>query len=276
MTNLKPSFPSDPDVLAVFQKELARVAAMPGFPLASPSLRPRIIGFYQGFSRLPRKARRALQRQWRRSLGSIALLCALGQLPALAATINVDGVNCDLIDAITAANNDGFAGGCAAGSGADTIVLPPNSIHTLTEVNNTPGEPNGLPTITSTITIEGNGSTITRDPGAPEFRILEVRSGGNLTLQQTTVSGGRTIQFQDGGGMANDGVLSLVNSNVINNYSPRGGGGLHNDFSATLSLTNSTVSGNLSADGGGIFNRNNLTVTNSTVSGNSTTQDGVA
>ena len=75
--------------------------------------------------------------------------------------------------------------------------------------------------------------------------------------------------------MANDGVLSLVNSNVINNYSPRGGGGLHNDFGATLRLTNSTVSGNLAAFyGGGIRNRGNLTVTNSTVSGNSATQDG--
>ena len=274
MSDLKPSFPSDPDVLAVFRQELARVAAVPGLA-AAPALWPRFAGYYHRLSRLPRRVRRTLQRQWRRSLGGLALLLALGQAPALAATINVGGA-CSLIDAITAANNGGSAGGCAPGdSGADTIVLPANSIHTLTAVNNTAdGSPNGLPPITSTITIAGNGSTITRDPAAPDFRILLVRSG-DLTLRETTVSGGRTIQFRDGGGVANDGVLSLVNSNVINNYSPDGGGGLHNNFGATLGLTNSTVSGNLAAfSGGGIRNRNILTVTNSTVSGNSATQDG--
>ena len=273
MSDLKPSFPSDPDVLAVFQKELARAALV----RSGPALWPRFAGYYHGLAPLPRRVRRALQRQWRRSLGGLALLLALGQAPALAATINVDGTSCTLIDAITAANNDAPAGGCAAGSGTDTIVLPANSIDTLTAVNNTAdGSPNGLPPITSTITIAGNGSTITRDPAAPDFRILLVRNnGGDLTLQETTVSGGRTIQFRDGGGVANDGVLSLVNSNVINNYSPRGGGGLHNDFGATLRLTNSTVSGNLAAFyGGGIRNRGNLTVTNSTVSGNSATEDG--
>lgn len=193
------------------------------------------------------------------------------------ATINVDGVNCDLIEAITSANTNGSVGGCAAGSGADTIVLPPNSIHTLTAVNNpADGSPNGLPPITSTITIAGNGSTITRDPSAPDFRILLVpNNGGDLTLRETTVSGGRTIQFQDGGGVANDGVLSLVNSNVINNYSARGGGGLHNNFFGTLRLTNSTISGNLAGvNGGGFNNTGALTLTNSTVSGNSATQDG--
>jgi len=265
MTDLKSSFPSDSDALAAFHDELARVP--------NPALWLRFAGYYQGLARLPRRLRRTLQR---RSLGGIALLCALGQAPALAATINVGGA-CTLIDAITAANDNRPVGGCTVGSGADTIVLPPNSIHTLTAVNNTAdGSPNGLPPITSTITIAGNGSTISRDPAAPDFRILLVRNnGGDLTLRETTVSGGRTIQFRAGGGVANDGVLSLVNSNVINNYSPDGGGGLHNNFGATLHLTNSTVSGNLAAfDGGGIRNRGNLTVTNSTVSGNSATEDG--
>jgi hypothetical protein len=133
----------------------------------------------------------------------------------LAATISIDGANCTLIDAITAANDDGFAGGCAAGSGADTIVLPPNSIQTLTEVNNSTFGPTGLPAITSVSTISGNGSTITRDPNAPEsFRILAVGNNGNLVLQDTTVSGGQAMEFQDGAGVLNDGTLTLVNSRV--------------------------------------------------------------
>ncbi len=40
---------------------------------------------------------------------------------------------------------------------------------------------NDLPAITSAITIESNGSTITRGPAVPDFRILAVGSSGNLT-----------------------------------------------------------------------------------------------
>ena len=114
MPNPNPSPHSDPEVLTRFQEELARAAALPGLASAGPALWPRFAGYYQGLARLPRKARRALQRRWRRSLGGLALLCALGQAPALAATINVGGA-CTLVDAITAANSDAPAGGCTAG-----------------------------------------------------------------------------------------------------------------------------------------------------------------
>ena len=125
--------PSDPQVLALFQDELARIAAISGLAAAGPDLLPRFAGCYQRLTRLPRRLRRQLQRRWRRSLAAIALLLALGQAPTLAATINVDGASCTLIDAITAANNDVATGGCAAGSGADTLVLSAGSTHTLIE-----------------------------------------------------------------------------------------------------------------------------------------------
>ena len=77
-----------------------------------------------------------------------------------------------------------------AGSGADTIVLQNSSVHTLTAVNNTYSGPTGMPVITTEITIEGNNSTIERDSSAPDFRIFAVRDTGDLTLQETMVSGG--------------------------------------------------------------------------------------
>ena len=52
-------------------------------------LLPRVLGYYTRLCALPRRTRRALMRQWRRSLSAIALLLALGQAPALAATIAV-------------------------------------------------------------------------------------------------------------------------------------------------------------------------------------------
>ncbi|MGQ0591408.1 MAG: hypothetical protein ACT4QB_01835 [Gammaproteobacteria bacterium] len=149
MPNPNASSPADPQVLTLFQEELAR-AALPGLAAPALALWPRFAAYYQGLARLPRRARRALQRRWRRSLGGLALLCALGQAPALAATINVGG-DCTLVDAITAANNDAPAGACAAGSGADTITLPSGSTQTLSAVNNNTDGPNGLPVITSAI-----------------------------------------------------------------------------------------------------------------------------
>jgi len=275
MTDLKSSFPSRSDVLAVFRQELARAAAVPGLA-AGPALLPRFAGYYQGLARLPRRGRRTLQRQWRRSLGGLALLLALGQAPALAATINVDGVNCTLIDAIRAANSNGFAGGCAPGSGADSIVLAANSVHTLTAVDNTTNGANGLAVVTSTITIEGNSGIITRDPSAAEFRILAVGSTGNLTVQETIISGGRATAFPfNGGGLLNYGTLTLVNSTVVGNTALRDGGGVFNYF-ATLRLIDSNVSGNRADDaGGGVFSRyDTLTLTNSTISGNSAARGG--
>lgn len=228
MTEQKPTPPSDPEILAAFREELARVSKSLDLLSAGPAVWPRFTGYYRGLARLPRRVRRALQRRWRRSLGSLALLCALGQAPALAATIDVDGVSCTLIEAITAANNDGFVSGCAPGSGADTIVLTPNKTHTLTQINNSTYRPTGLPVITSPITIVGNGSTITRDPLASEFfRILAVGSSGNLTLQETTVSGGRAmVSPENGGGIVNYGMLTLINSRVVGNLALRWGGGV--------------------------------------------------
>ena len=155
-------------------------------------LLPRFTAYYIQLRALPRRVRRALQRQWHLPLAGVALMLALGQSPALAATIPVGG-SCTLVDAITAANTDTATGGCLAGNGADTIVLPAGSTQTLTSVHNSTYGPTGLPVISSVITIEGQGSTITRASGAPEFRLLAVSSTGELTLQETTVSGGSVL-----------------------------------------------------------------------------------
>ena len=96
-------------------------------------LLPRFTAYYIQLRALPRRVRRALQRQWHLPLAGVALMLALGQSPALAATIPVGG-SCTLVDAITAANTDTATGGCPAGNGADTIVLPAGSTQTLTSV----------------------------------------------------------------------------------------------------------------------------------------------
>ncbi len=216
--------------------------------------------------------RRALQRRWRRSLAGFALLYALGHAPAApAARIDVGVGGCTLVDAITAANTDGMAGGCTAGNGPDTISLPAGSTQRLASVNNASYGDNGLPLVTSTIVIDGNGSTIERPLDASaEFRIVAIGSTGDLSLKESTITGGSTAG--DGGAIHNTGTLTLTNSTVLSNSAAGDGGGLFNRGMAAL--VNSTVAGNLAASGGATSNIGTLTLTNSTVSGNAAAVSG--
>lgn len=164
------------------------------------------------------------------ALAGLALTLMLTSAPAQAATIPVDNTTCTLVDAITAANTDTATGGCAAGSGVDTLELQGN----VTLVNAIGFA--GLPEIASVITINGNGFTIARAAGAPDFVIVYVDSSGNLTLNATTISGGR---LGSGGGIANFGTLTLNNSTLNDNTAPvdgasSNGGGLSNVGTATL------------------------------------------
>ncbi len=213
-------------------------------------LLPHFAMMYRQLRNLPRRVRKALQRQWGVSLAGVALLFALQPPMGWAANFTA-GTAAELVTAINTANST---------VEADTITLTADI--TLIAVDNAVfSHPNGLPVIRSAITIAGQGHTIYRDSGAPEFRLLAVSSTGDLTLQDTTVSGGRNS------GIFNNGRLTLTNSTVSGNSAAGTGGGIYNR--ASLTLTNSTVSGNSAGGGGGIYNRVSLTLTNSTVSGNS-------
>ncbi len=201
---------------------------------------------------------------------------------AQAATINVDGA-CSLVDAIRAANTDSATGGCSAGSGADTIKLESSTTYTLTAVNNTTDGDNGLPSISSEITINGNGSIISRDDeAAPAFRILHIAETGVLTLNEVTIQNGVQDSFSLdegwGGGILNKGTLTLNNSTVSGSRAYYEGGGIYNR--GTVTLNNSSVSNNYFVmnftAGGGISNRGTMTLNNSRVSGNTVYDEGVA
>jgi hypothetical protein len=115
-------------------------------------------------------------------LGAFQLAEAAPLLPTVP-NVLLNGVPCDLIDAINAANSDTASGTCPAGAGDDTITLLDDVILADPYDDGT----NGLPAITSTITIEGVGFTISRTLDAPEFRFFEVESGGVLTLNELTL-----------------------------------------------------------------------------------------
>lgn len=154
-------------------------------------------------------------------------------------TIAADG-QCSLREAIINANNDAAThSDCLPGSGDDTIILTTGATYTLALQDNTEYGFNGLPAITSQITIEGNGATITRSTTAPGFRLFFVASNGNLTLQNVTLSNGSarggtggTGGTSGGGGGAglggaiyNKGTLTVLNSTLSSNRASGGQGG---------------------------------------------------
>jgi hypothetical protein len=195
-----------------------------------------------------------------------------------AVEISADGV-CALREALINANNDAATYlDCPAGSGADTIELAANSIYTLTDA---PAEcmadgPNGLPSVTTAITLNGNGATIERRAvdGTPTFRLLHVAATGDLTVQNLTIRRGTTPAALDllfpsnaGGGLLSRGRLTLTRSTLSGNNAFIGGGLAA--VGSTVTCRASTISSNRASEGGGLAALNStVTVINSTVSSN--------
>jgi hypothetical protein len=197
------------------------------------------------------------------AVASILVMGAFGQL--WAATITVDTVNpnpvpdgwCSLIEAIENANDDAAVhADCPAGAGADVIELGLGLTYTLDAVHNTTDGPNGLPVISSGITINGSGSTVERDDLAANFRIFHIDTDGDLTLNDLTIRRGDADSF-DGGAVHNRGAV-VLNSCEVSDSSANRGGGLYNwanGGDATMTLRNSWITYNAASQGGGIYTR---------------------
>jgi hypothetical protein len=166
------------------------------------------------------------------------------------------------------------------GGGSNTIVLtaPAASHYVLTAVNNTKDGPTGLPMIKKDVTIVGNGDTVERSTaaGTAAFRLLDVVSGGSLTLQNLTLQNG--LEFGDGGAIYNQGTLVLSQVTVQNNTAdglPGAGGGIWSN--GALTVKNSTIDANVASNyfegpafGGGIYIAGGtVSITSSAFGGNS-------
>ncbi|MGH9276617.1 MAG: hypothetical protein ACRD12_00685 [Acidimicrobiales bacterium] len=143
-----------------------------------------------------------------------ALVAGLVAVSPADAAVNIN-VGCSvgaLKAAIVAAN----------GGGGGTLALAPGCTYTLTTVDNTGSAgPNGLPVLSSPITVVGNSATIERSAnlGTPEFRVLEVAASAALRADTLTIRNG----FLPGGK----------------------GGGIYNGTGAQSTLTRVTMTGNL-------------------------------
>ncbi|MCP3976145.1 MAG: hypothetical protein GY720_16815 [bacterium] len=150
---------------------------------------------------------------------------------------------------------------------------------------------NGLPAVTSTMVIEGDGHTVSRDDGAAAFRFFYLNDpSSDLTLKDTTFSNGAagvdfggaisqltgTVAIEectlsgnsaDGGGVLHwsSGTLLVNRSTFVDNQASSGGAVRLDNGSPRPVIINSVFRGNEAfVDGGGIWSNNVASVVNST------------
>jgi hypothetical protein len=187
-------------------------------------------------------------------------------------------------------------------SGINTISLTRGAYRLINEDSINVGD---LDITNGNLIIVGrHGSHVTIDASDQSLlgnRVFHIWPGAHLTLVNLVITGGRELF---GGGIWNEGTLTLDNCIITGNFSESGdGGGIYN--TSMLTVNNSVISNNLAAagnnnfdfgtggviiitapvpepggngdNGGGIYNSGNLTMNNSAVSGNSAGagQDGV-
>ncbi|MEO0853613.1 MAG: right-handed parallel beta-helix repeat-containing protein, partial [Cyanobacteria bacterium J06648_11] len=189
----------------------------------------------------------------------------------LTVTTTADNTTSDaevtLREAIIAANGDLTTDSGQTGSGADVITLGAGTFGLSEMGTGEDAAVTGDLDITSDITIRGAGAGVTIIDANQIDRVFEVLSGGKLTLENVTVTGG-SGSFNGGGIRAVNAELAIANSTISGNSADLGGG--IDVFLSELAIANSTISGN-SAEyaGGGIFsNTSTFTIDNSTISGN--------
>lgn len=193
-------------------------------------------------------------RTLRSLLGVCVLAVGLAVAPAPAHAQPSTSVLCSesaLVNAITTAN----------AIGGDTLALFPFCTYRITSAHYMSARgPVGLPAITTPIKLIGIGNIIERDPGAAQFRVLQVEGSANvpgtkgqLTAQGITVRGGSAVSPYPGGGISNlGGTVSLSFSDVSGNTAVAGGG-LYND-NGVMVLSNTHVHHNsVPTTGGGIY-----------------------
>lgn len=200
------------------------------------------------------------------ALSAIGLLLALPS-GAAATTITVNttsdelgsGPRCSLREAVWSSNNDSNAQapGCLAGAGVDTVRVPAGNFRLNRQAT--------LPTPTaedagiygdldltdplSVVHVGLRPTVVSVTGGERVFHNLAGGTGARLT--GLTIDGG-TVGSLVGGGILNQGILTVDGSTILNG-SASSGGGVANTAGSAL-LRNSTVYGNFAdQDGGGIW-----------------------
>jgi hypothetical protein len=131
--------------------------------------------------------------------------------------------------------------------------------------------------LTEDVTIAGPGAGVLTVSGNKTSQVLVIAPAITVSLSGLTIANG-SITAGYGGGIENQGTLTVTSCTITGNYASPRGGGIHNGPTGILTINNSLVSGNTTTNaGGGIFNEGALTIDASTFTSNGgTNPDGGA
>jgi hypothetical protein len=128
-----------------------------------------------------------------------------------------------------------------------------------------------------TLDAQGRGTVVRVLPGVTAtLRGISIRGGnssfgggvlneGNLTLDHCLIANNSAAT---GGGIANYGTIQMLQSVVSNNVSSASGGGVLNQTTGTMLVTNSVLMSNISDTGGGVQNFGTFIIAESLVASN--------
>src|SRR5262249_7742295 len=148
---------------------------------------------------------------------------------------------------------------------SNTINLAAGT-YDLTAVDNFWYGPNGLPAISSNLTINGNRAILQRDSTAPNFRLFYASGGfgglaaGRFTLDNLTVEGGLALGGSSGtgggglgagGAIFNQGTVNLTAVTLTQDQAVGGSGGASVNFGG--GGIGQSASGNSGGGFGGTF-----------------------
>jgi predicted outer membrane repeat protein len=134
--------------------------------------------------------------------------------------------------------------------------------------------------IARNLTITGPQADLITVGGNHASRVFDITGAFTVHMAALTIANGAessvvgtdTSAPMEGGGILNNGTLTLTNCTLRGNAADSGGGISNN---GTLTVSNCTFSGNTAGDGGGgILNNGTLTVSSCTFSGNSAADEG--
>ncbi|MBK7974124.1 MAG: CSLREA domain-containing protein [Deltaproteobacteria bacterium] len=178
--------------------------------------------------------------------------------------------NCTLREAILAANTNAAVDACAAGSvGQDTIILAAGTYALTIGGKGEDLSATGDLDVREALVLQGaSAASTTIDGSALGDRLLQVAAGVTARVSDLTLSGGRlsggNAESVAGGGVWNDGALTLTRVRVTDNRATGGnsanasanGGsgsaaGILNSSTGALVLDTVEVSSNVAAGGNG-------------------------
>jgi hypothetical protein len=200
-------------------------------------------------------------------------LWLLAPVPSRAATLTVTKCNGN--------GNGSLPDTIASAASVDTILFDTGLICTGKDAITV----RSTLTLSQSVTIDGSGATIEVDGGCilsgtvcnstgGGVQVFQVNPGVTATLNALTIQHGLATNGFNGGGILNEGTLTVTNSTFLENYGTDGGAIDNAGPSNALTVTSSTFLRNSASVGGSIFNPGTATVTNSTFAGNASLSSG--